>query len=187
MGHLAHSESNVNPAESLALQLPILPIAISKDHGAQFFEIENLNPLPIKSLSLVMEGYSNIAHLMGDDPGLAIFRRFRALNMQRLLYLQAELVQLEEELNEEQRLDHSQSQDPFRSSFSRSWTALKLSANEKGSGQQWKKTCEVQEKIQQYCIKYQFFLFDSSLTDDKISVSTIPPLFRSSVVPTSII
>jgi hypothetical protein len=134
-----------------------------------------------------MEGYSDIAHLMGEDHCLAIFRRFRVLNMQRLLYLQADLVQLEAELKEQQRFDHSQSQDPLRSSFSRSWMALKLSANEKGSGKQWETIREIQEKLQQYCIKYQSFLLNPSLICVKISVSTTPPPFRNLVVPVNII
>lgn len=99
-----------------------------------------------------MEGYAKIANLMTEDPGLAIFRRFGALNMQNLLYLQAELVQLEDELKEQSQLDHSNAQDKFRYSFSSSWIAMKLSAKEEGSGQQWEKVCEIQEKLHKYCM-----------------------------------
>ncbi|KAL9115130.1 MAG: hypothetical protein Q9227_000924 [Pyrenula ochraceoflavens] len=51
-------------------------------------------------------GYPALAHLVGHEPGFAIFRRFGALNAKLLLYMQAELVQLEQELSD---LEHSNS------------------------------------------------------------------------------
>ncbi|PMD29525.1 hypothetical protein L207DRAFT_538709 [Hyaloscypha variabilis F] len=45
-----------------------------------------------------MEGYARIATLMGRSPELGIFRGFKMLNAQNLLYLQAELTQLEIDL-----------------------------------------------------------------------------------------
>lgn len=97
-----------------------------------------------------MEGYAKIADLMSHDTGLAIFRRFGALNMQQLLYLQAELVQLEAELREQSEFDHQHQNDPFKHSFARSWIALKDSADEEETGHQWKKICEIQGKLQKY-------------------------------------
>ncbi len=43
-------------------------------------------------------GYTALALLMGRVPEVAIFRRFSTLNARNLLYLQAELVQLEDDL-----------------------------------------------------------------------------------------
>ena len=45
-----------------------------------------------------MEGYDRFAQFMGTHPKLAISRRFGALNLRNLLYLQAELIYLEDEL-----------------------------------------------------------------------------------------
>jgi len=47
-----------------------------------------------------MEGYSKLASLMGAYPETLIFRRFGAISAQNLLYLQAELVHLEQTLQE---------------------------------------------------------------------------------------
>jgi hypothetical protein len=41
-------------------------------------------------------GYEGLAQLMGVYPELAIFRRFGALNLQNVLFLQAEITALEE-------------------------------------------------------------------------------------------
>jgi hypothetical protein len=42
----------------------------------------------------------SLAHFVGKEVGYAIFRRFASLNAKTLLDLQAELVQLEHELND---------------------------------------------------------------------------------------
>jgi hypothetical protein len=47
-----------------------------------------------------MEGYAKVAHLMGTHGEFGIFRRFQTLNMQNLLYLQAEITHLEAELRQ---------------------------------------------------------------------------------------
>lgn len=106
-----------------------------------------------------MEGYAKIARLMSDDTGLAIFRRFGELNMQHLLYLQAELAELENELDELSRLEYSQTHDPFRHSFARSWCALKSSSEEEGAaGQQWEQVLEIQRKMRKYCTSVSIIL-----------------------------
>ncbi|KAK8072282.1 hypothetical protein PG996_005630 [Apiospora saccharicola] len=45
-----------------------------------------------------MKGYAKIASFMGQQPEAAMVRRFADLNLQNILYLQAELVGLEEDL-----------------------------------------------------------------------------------------
>lgn len=47
-----------------------------------------------------MEGYSKLAHLMATQHEFAIFRRFRALNIKSLLYLQADIAHDEAKLAE---------------------------------------------------------------------------------------
>ena len=43
-------------------------------------------------------GYPSLAALVGKDDDFPIFRKFRYLNARNLLYLQAELIHLENEL-----------------------------------------------------------------------------------------
>jgi hypothetical protein len=50
------------------------------------------------SLRIIMKGYAKLGLLMGEFPEVAILRRFSALSAQNLLYLQAELRQLEVDL-----------------------------------------------------------------------------------------
>jgi hypothetical protein len=45
--------------------------------------------------AMAMEGYPKLSRLMAFYPEVAIFRRFGALNAENLLYLQAELQDLE--------------------------------------------------------------------------------------------
>jgi hypothetical protein len=68
------------------------------------------NPPPLSAFTFVtilpcpghhtIMGYAEIAKLMGKHPEVAIFRRFAFLNTKNLLYLQAELMVLEDELND---------------------------------------------------------------------------------------
>jgi hypothetical protein len=52
-----------------------------------------------EDISQPTHGYPKIARLMGENPDLAIFRSFRELNARNLLYYQAELVHLEDQLS----------------------------------------------------------------------------------------
>jgi hypothetical protein len=47
-----------------------------------------------------LQGYPKLARFIGERPGFAIFRRFSELNARNLLYLQSELLDIEEELYE---------------------------------------------------------------------------------------
>ncbi|KAK0701901.1 hypothetical protein B0T26DRAFT_865916 [Lasiosphaeria miniovina] len=71
-----------------------------------------------------MEGYAKLASLMGAYPDVAIVRRFSALNMQRVLYLQAELVEMEFQLRRIEEED-KQSADVERSDCAFDWIALR--------------------------------------------------------------
>jgi len=61
----------------------------------------------ISPIRQVPVGYPKLAVQMNLQPEMAIFRRFGALNAQNLLYLQAELILLEERLREIQVSDHT--------------------------------------------------------------------------------
>jgi hypothetical protein len=82
-----------------------------------------------------MEGHSKIAQLMGRHDEFAMLRRFGALNMQNLLYMQAELSYLEEDLKE---LAYEDSQDADRVVYARDWWSLSQSEDEKELSQ-WQK------------------------------------------------
>ncbi|MCJ1336571.1 hypothetical protein MMC09_001847 [Bachmanniomyces sp. S44760] len=98
-----------------------------------------------------MEGYPRLANLVGRKPEVAIFRRFGALNVENLLFLQAELVTLEQELKEIVEED-KHSDDPARKEFSTSWYALHESRMSKSRRVrlQWEKRVEIRKKLNEY-------------------------------------
>jgi uncharacterized protein DUF6594 len=52
-----------------------------------------------------LKGYPKLAALMGEFPDIAIFRRFGTLTMLNLMRLQAELIEIEEDLRLKQLQD----------------------------------------------------------------------------------
>jgi len=93
-----------------------------------------------------MEGYQRVAELMASHDEFAILRRFRSLNMQNLLYLQAELISLGAELAELARQD---SQHPERPYHSKDWWSL-ANGLEEEDREQWEKVLEIREKLDIY-------------------------------------
>ena len=64
----------------------------------------------------VLPGYPSVAALVSKSYDFAIFRKFRYLNARNLLYLQAELIDLENELqtlDQSLRVDQLNSWKPF--------------------------------------------------------------------------
>ena len=96
-----------------------------------------------------MEGYNKVAQLMGAHHEFAIFRRFQTLNMRNLLYMQAEIIHLDADLNEVVRLDamHADRQD-----YPYDW--FSLAAGEDGEGsEQWRKVLELRERLDKYSME----------------------------------
>jgi hypothetical protein len=94
-----------------------------------------------------IEGYPRLANLLGHHPRMAIFRRFARLNAQNLLYMQAEIAQLELDLDLI-ALEDSQSSDPNRQSFQTYVHLLKIA---KGSDSlQWRKLTELRSRLREY-------------------------------------
>lgn len=52
-----------------------------------------------------VRGYPSLSQEMGRNPEFAIIRRFGALNVQRILYLQAKLMVLEQQLRRQETVD----------------------------------------------------------------------------------
>jgi hypothetical protein len=93
-----------------------------------------------------MEGYAKVALLMGTHREYQIFRRFRDLNLQNLLYLQAEITHLEAELQKiaEENLEHS-----GRRYFAHDWWSLSQGEND-GDSDQWEVVLDIRNKLGQY-------------------------------------
>ncbi|KAI0184977.1 hypothetical protein EV127DRAFT_515707 [Xylaria flabelliformis] len=97
-------------------------------------------------------GYTRLAEYMGQQPQLAIFRRFGTLTNANLLYLQAEITDLEHQLKFVQKQD-SQSNDDARQEYFRSWYRLSESANlDAGSPEreQYELVMKLRELMAQY-------------------------------------
>ncbi|KAK8043321.1 hypothetical protein PG993_005751 [Apiospora rasikravindrae] len=98
-----------------------------------------------------MEGYAKISQLMGCQDTCAIYRRFRRLNSLNLLYLQAELTHLEEELEALAKRDAA---DPERRFHARDWWSLSQhnddDEDDESAAEQWEKVLEIREKLEQY-------------------------------------
>jgi hypothetical protein len=103
-----------------------------------------LTPLPPSN------GYSKLASLMGAHPELATFRRFSTLAAQNLLYLQAELVFLENKLRKCVDADAS-SGDIYREMYDRDWQSLSESgATAGGNGEQWATVLRIRGVLKEY-------------------------------------
>lgn len=93
-----------------------------------------------------MEGYWKVANLMATRDEFAILRRFRSLNMQNLLYLQAEIMNLENEL---MKLASRDLEQPGRKFHDKDWWSL-ANGLEDGDRDQWEKILELREKLEAY-------------------------------------
>jgi hypothetical protein len=71
----------------------------------------------------VVVGYPLLADRIGRQPQLGIFRSFPSLNVQDLLYMQAEIITLERDLRRVEKID-SESTDLDRPKFSSDWWYL---------------------------------------------------------------
>ena len=94
------------------------------------------------------EGYPKLAALQGTYPQLGIYRRFSTLNARNLLYLQAELVILETNLNEYTNKDRV-AEDQNARLHNKNWYFL----NKRKDGvvnSQWHTMLRVREKLKEY-------------------------------------
>lgn len=87
-----------------------------------------------------------MAEFMSSHDEFAILRRFRHLNMKNLLYLQAEIAHLDEELSE---LADRDSLDPELQFHGRDWWSL-ANGEDETSQEQWYKVLQLREKLDAY-------------------------------------
>jgi len=95
-------------------------------------------------------GYPKVAEFMGKHPEMAMVRRFRGLNARNLLYLQAELVEIERKLLECERHDADDKTDPRKPKYAGSWARLVLYKTDDSANQQYKLILEMREKLKEY-------------------------------------
>ncbi|KAL8696341.1 MAG: hypothetical protein Q9224_002847 [Gallowayella concinna] len=97
-----------------------------------------------------MANYNKLATVMGDHQELAIFRRFQRLNAKSLLYMQAEILHLESELDMIE-LEDKRSEEKSRSLFHTSVFNLKEPCC-CPNNVQWKHALEIREKLERYTL-----------------------------------
>jgi len=96
-----------------------------------------------------MDGYAKVARLMSRHTEMACIRGFKSLSFQNLLYLQAELVELETEYGDIAVKDR-RSQHPRKALYEKNWYMLSQSQQD-GNDEQWKKFLEIRAKLKEYC------------------------------------
>jgi len=119
------------------------------------------------------EGYPRLAALQGTYPELGIYRRFATLNARNLLYLQAELVDLENRLDECTKADCA-SNDARKRLHNKNWYFLSQ-GNEGMPNSQWDTMLCVRGKLKEYseetrkvqCITWYSWQTDKCLTQQR--------------------
>jgi len=96
-----------------------------------------------------MEGYAKVAELMSTHNEFAIFRRFQTLNMQNLLYLQAEITHLEADLSE---ISGRDARHANRENHAYDWWSLS-SGVEKEDLEQWNKVLALRQRLEKYSMR----------------------------------
>jgi hypothetical protein len=84
------------------------------------------------------KSYAGLAALMAENPEKAILRSFGKLNLLNLLFLQAELVHLEDDLNEAAESDNA--------AFAGDWSRLAHDDN----GLQWSIVLKIRKVLNEY-------------------------------------
>jgi len=96
-----------------------------------------------------MEGYPKLAQLMGNDHTdghFLIFQKFEQLSARDLLYHQAEIINLQEDLSKSMKED-AESDGSDRQLCAKDWLELSSSKD----SEQWEIWLEIRAKLKQYC------------------------------------
>lgn len=101
-------------------------------------------------------GYPKMASLISGNPELLMVRRFHGLNARNILYLQAELQDIEKELLRVEKMD-AQSQIPDKRDYSRDYWSLKESENQEDHDQ-WLLVQRMTEKLKEYSELFSILL-----------------------------
>lgn len=91
------------------------------------------------------QGYAKVAALMAKHDELAMFRRFKKLNCLNLLYLQAEIMELEDSLD-----TPDDGSDAHRKQFASDWQYLSQKQADNKHHPQWDKFLHLRERLTEY-------------------------------------
>jgi hypothetical protein len=95
-----------------------------------------------------MEGYARLGDRSGRRAELLIHRRFAAIQAQNILYLQAEIHELESDLREIEQENAKATPGNPRSQYARNWH--RLSTARDADRAQWNTFCLLREKLKEY-------------------------------------
>lgn len=94
-----------------------------------------------------MEGYAKVGQLMATYDQLAILRGFKSLSYQNLLYRQAEIIHLQDDLDKliQRDVDH-----PSRQLYSKDWWRLAHTCDSEEDKEQWELWQHLSKKLDEY-------------------------------------
>jgi hypothetical protein len=120
-----------------------------------------LNTMDDNDDTRIKKGYQRLGEYMAWDPNQAVFCRFRAANMFTLLLFQAEIAELEEQLDDAiAKDDRSGDAEKRRYRYCKDWARLREVGQD---SVQWEKVMELRGKIAAYSkITTQFLRSRSS-------------------------
>lgn len=123
---------------------------------------EEQPPTPTQGInrSWSMGSYPKLSDLMGSWPDFAIFRRFGSLNAQNLLFLQAEITHLENELAEV-RAREERNENEKGIIAQRSWYELSQENDDGEPCEQWGIVQDIRQKLKEYSM-FIYYLTDQS-------------------------
>jgi hypothetical protein len=99
----------------------------------------------------LIAGYPRLAGQISRHAQYGIYRSFAALNAQNLLYMQAEIHELEDELRRTEKAD-SLCTDDIRPNICGNWTFLDLSKNEADACKQYNLFMRIRALLPKFCM-----------------------------------
>jgi hypothetical protein len=101
---------------------------------------------PVKKLSIPCHGWPDLANIMSQNPGFESFQAFRDLHIKSLLYYQAQLVELRQDIHKLEWKDHSEADFPLHERLSKSVDfLLKTESNAGSNSERSKQIVKVKE------------------------------------------
>lgn len=99
-----------------------------------------------------MEGYAKIASFMDRHPESAQVLRFSDINLQNILYLQAEIYGLREDLRKIESQSQSSSSDDLKNFVLDWYTLASTQENDGRTNKQWGKIMQLRGLLKEYSI-----------------------------------
>ena len=96
-----------------------------------------------------LDGYARMGAFMGKHPESALVQRFSDINMQNILYLQAEIYGLRRDLRTTEARNQASSSEELRN-FSLDWCTLAETLENDEINEQWQKMLQLRSLLRQY-------------------------------------